>query len=270
MQTQGETRLDSVIQQVPRISPAMAADRRLYYAAKRVMDVAIASVLLVLLLPIMVLVGIAIFVYSPGPVFFLQERVGARRHTAGKLITWEPTTFRCFKFRTMKLNADPAVHEAYIKALIANNEEEMRAAQKAATRPRMFLSEEELLASQNAPTRTRKLTDDARVIAPGRFLRKFSIDELPQIINVLRGEMSMVGPRPAIPYEVEMYKPWHRQRLEAQPGITGLQQVTKRCIADFDDQVRLDIEYIEHQSLWLDLKIAIKTPLAILVARGAC
>jgi lipopolysaccharide/colanic/teichoic acid biosynthesis glycosyltransferase len=82
--------------------------------------------------------------------------------------------------------------------------------------------------------------------------------------------MSMIGPRPAIPYEVEMYKPWHMLRLQAQPGITGLQQITKRCTAEFDEQVRLDIEYIEHQSLWLDLEIAIKTPLAILRAKGAC
>jgi lipopolysaccharide/colanic/teichoic acid biosynthesis glycosyltransferase len=107
------------------------------------------------------------------------------------------------------------------------------------------------------------------VIAPGKILRKFSLDELPQLWNVLRGDMSMVGPRPAIPYEVEMYKPWHRLRLQAQPGITGWQQVTARCVVDFDEQVRLDVEYIERQSLWLDLEIAFKTPLAILFARGA-
>jgi lipopolysaccharide/colanic/teichoic acid biosynthesis glycosyltransferase len=270
MRIQGESRLASTTPYPAGASQLLAADRRAYYAAKRVMDVIIASLLLVLLLPIMVLVGIAIFIYSPGPIFFVQERVGAKRHARGRFITWEPETFRCFKFRTMKLHADPAIHQAYIKALIENNQIEMDAVQNAATRPRAFVIQQNLIATQTAPTRPRKLVDDARVIAPGRLLRKFSIDELPQILNVLRGDMSMVGPRPAIPYEVEMYKPWHMRRLLAQPGITGLQQITKRCTAEFDEQVRLDIDYIEHQSLWLDLKIAIKTPLAILTARGAC
>jgi lipopolysaccharide/colanic/teichoic acid biosynthesis glycosyltransferase len=96
-----------------------------------------------------------------------------------------------------------------------------------------------------------------------------SLDELPQLWNVLRGDMSLVGPRPAIPYEVDVYSPWHLRRLEAQPGISGLQQVTARCAADFDTQVRLDIEYIQSQSLWLDIKIMLKTPLAILSTKGA-
>jgi lipopolysaccharide/colanic/teichoic acid biosynthesis glycosyltransferase len=222
-----------------------------------------------ILSPVMILAALAIVVYSPGPVFFVQERVGAKRRTSSGHVQWEATTFRCYKFRTMRMNADSSIHKAYIKALIENNEEQMQAVQKAATRPRRKMSQEELVAAQNAVTRPRKIVDDARVIAPGRVLRKLSIDELPQLWNVLRGDMSMVGPRPAISYEVEMYKPWHLERLQAQPGITGLQQVEARCITDFDNQVRLDLEYIERQSLWLDLKIAIKTPLAILIAKGA-
>jgi lipopolysaccharide/colanic/teichoic acid biosynthesis glycosyltransferase len=233
------------------------------------MDAVIASCLLICLLPIMILAGLAIVICSPGPVFFVQERVGAKRQPNGNKTYWETTTFHCYKFRTMKVNADSSIHREYIKALIENNQEQMQAVQNAATRPRRHVKKEELIAAQNAVTRPRKLVDDARVIAPGKFLRKFSLDELPQLWNVLRGDMSMVGPRPAIPYEVEMYKPWHLQRLQAQPGITGLQQVTARCIKDFDEQVKLDIEYIERQSLWLDLKIAFKTPLAIIVARGA-
>ena len=177
--------------------------------------------------------------------------------------------FHCFKFRTMRLNADPAIHRAYIKALIENNQEQMQAVQNAATRPRGSISRENLIASQNAPARPRKLVDDARVITPGKILRKFSLDELPQFWNVLQGDMSLIGPRPAIPYEVEMYKPWQMQRRQAQPGITGLQHVTASCTADFDQQLKLDIEYIKNQSMWLDIKIAMKTPLAIISAKGA-
>ncbi len=139
----------------------------------------------------------------------------------------------------MHVKADPAIHQAYVKALIENDEEKMTALQGAKTQPR-------------------KLVNDSRIIRPGKILRKLSLDELPQIWNVVKGDMSLVGPRPAIPYEVEMYKPWHLRRLEVQPGITGLQQVTNRCMTDFDQQVRLDIEYIENQSLWLDIKIIIK------------
>jgi lipopolysaccharide/colanic/teichoic acid biosynthesis glycosyltransferase len=247
----------------------VTADRRIYYAVKRVLDVLLASALLLVLFPIMVLAGLAIFIYSPGPIFFIQERVGARRRTRGKSITWEPVKFRCLKFRTMKVNADSAVHQAYIRALINNNEQEMRAVQEKATEPQQLISHKKSCEEPTAPSKVRKLTDDKRIIRPGKLLRKLSIDELPQLINVLRGDMSMIGPRPAIPYEVEMYKPWHLLRLQAQPGISGLQQVTARCTRDFDEQVALDIEYIEKQSLWLDLKIVIKTPLAIIFARGA-
>jgi lipopolysaccharide/colanic/teichoic acid biosynthesis glycosyltransferase len=169
----------------------------------------------------------------------------------------------------MKVNADSSIHKEYIKALIENDHEQMSAVQNAATRPRKDGKSEALLAEQNATTRPRKLVDDARIIAPGKLLRKFSLDELPQLWNVLRGDMSLIGPRPAIPYEVEMYKSWHMGRLQAQPGITGLQQVVARCTTDFDEQVKLDIEYIQHQSLVMDLKVACLTPLAILKAKGA-
>ncbi len=247
----------------------VAADRRIYYAVKRVFDIAVAGTLLILLLPLMLIISIAIFVYSPGPVFFIQKRVGTQRQNNGKYVTWERKDFDCYKFRTMRPNADPTIHQAYIRALINNDRENMTAIQNAATRPTGKVSSEEKAAAQIIPTRPNKLVDDARITTPGRFLRKLSLDELPQLWNVLRGEMSMIGPRPAIPYEVEMYKPWHLLRLQAQPGISGLQQVIARCTRDFDEQIALDIEYIEKQSLWLDLKIAIKTPLAVIGARGA-
>jgi lipopolysaccharide/colanic/teichoic acid biosynthesis glycosyltransferase len=124
-------------------------------------------------------------------------------------------------------------------------------------------------ALQGVPTQPRKLVNDSRIIAPGKLLRKLSLDELPQLWNVLIGDMSLIGPRPAIPYEVEMYKPWHLRRLEAQPGISGLQQITARCTVDFDQQVQLDIDYIENQSIWLDLKLILKTPLAVFSTSGA-
>jgi lipopolysaccharide/colanic/teichoic acid biosynthesis glycosyltransferase len=269
MRIQKGTQIPSIPQYSIRILKLTIAERQIYYMAKRMIDIVIASCLLICLLPVFIIVGLAIFIYSPGPIFFVQERMGAKRQANGNKTYWEPTTFRCYKFRTMRVNADCAIHREYIKALIENNPEQMQAVQNAATRPRGHKDGEKLIADQNAPTRPRKLVDDARIIAPGKLLRKFSLDELPQLWNVLRGDMSMIGPRPAIPYEVKMYKPWHMKRLQVQPGITGLQQVTARCTKDFDEQVKLDLEYIDHQSLWLDLKIAIKTPLAVLIARGA-
>jgi len=247
---QNETRLDLIRKYDPNALRLVSDGRSIYYAAKRMLDIAVSSLLLVLLSPLMLLTALMIFLYSPGPIFFIQERVGAKRQQYGKHSYWKKVNFRCYKFRTMKINADPSIHQAYVKALIANDQNQMTALQGEATG-------------------THKLIHDTRIIRPGIILRKLSIDELPQLWNVLCGDMSLVGPRPAIPYEVEMYKPWHRRRLAAQPGITGLQQVTARCTTDFEQQVRLDIEYIENQSIWLDLKIMLQTPLAIISTKGA-
>jgi lipopolysaccharide/colanic/teichoic acid biosynthesis glycosyltransferase len=266
---QREISLSTLQQYDPDTTHLVTDERHAYYLFKRLFDFSVALFLLILLSPLLLLIAIAIFVYSPGPVFFVQERVGARRKNQDGRTRWERADFRCYKFRTMKLNADSSIHQAYIKALIENNEEQMQAAQIAATRPRGPLSQEQLLAAQKAPTLPRKLVNDDRVIAPGKILRKLSLDELPQLFNVLRGDMSLIGPRPAIPYEVDMYKPWHKLRLQAQPGISGLQQVTARSTTDFDEQVMWDIAYIKDQSIWLDLKIAWKTPLAVISARGA-
>lgn len=224
--------------------------RTYYYALKRVMDFTVALCLSILLLPLAAAIALAIYLYSPGPVFFVQERVGARRIKRGNEEYWESVRFPCYKFRTMKLNVDSAIHQKYVKALIENDQAGMAAA-------------------QGRETAVRKLVNDPRLIQPGKLLRKYSLDELPQLWNVLRGDMSLIGPRPAIPYEVDMYKPWHYRRLAALPGISGLQQIKARCVADFDEQVKFDIEYIERQSLWLDVKIALLTPLAVLSARGA-
>jgi lipopolysaccharide/colanic/teichoic acid biosynthesis glycosyltransferase len=142
------------------------------------------------------------------------------------------------------------VHRAYIAAFIKNDIAEMGAI-------------------QGQPTDVRKLVHDPRITRLGRVLRRSSLDELPQLWNVLTGDMSLVGPRPSIPYEVEMYQSWHCQRLRATPGITGWWQVTARSSADFDDMVKLDLWYIEQQSLWLDLRILLKTPMSVLSASGA-
>lgn len=230
---------------------SVSIDRTAYYIIKRVTDILLSSALLLALMPLMLIIAALIYVYSPGPVFFSQKRVGAKRIKRNGRTYWQQHEFNFYKFRTMKLHADSSIHQEFIKALIQNDQQRMDALQGSAGAP------------------AHKLVNDPRILAPGRILRKLSLDELPQLWNVILGDMSLVGPRPAIPYEVELYKPWHMQRLQAQPGISGLQQVTARCMTDFDRQVLLDLDYIAHQSFWLDLKIIIKTPLAIFSATGA-
>jgi lipopolysaccharide/colanic/teichoic acid biosynthesis glycosyltransferase len=247
---QNENHFDLIRKHDPSALSLALEDRANYYIAKRIIDFALAFILLALLSPLMLLTAIVISIYSPGPIFFKQERVGAIRQSHKGHFYWKRVTFPCYKFRTMKIDADPSVHQAYVKALIENDEAQMNAL-------------------QGAPTQPRKLVNDSRITRPGKFLRKSSLDELPQLWNVLLGDMSLVGPRPAIPYEVEMYKSWHLRRLEARPGITGLQQVTARSTADFDQQIQLDIEYVDNQSLWLDVKIIIKTPLTVFSTTGA-
>jgi lipopolysaccharide/colanic/teichoic acid biosynthesis glycosyltransferase len=242
--------LDFIRKHDPNALRVLVKDRVAYYRIKRICDFIVALLLLILLSPLILAISILIFVYSPGPVIFVQERVGASRETYQGHSYWKRVHFRCYKFRTMKVDANPTLHKAYVKALIENDHKQMS-----------LLQGEEV--------EIKKLVHDPRIIRPGRILRKLSLDELPQLWNVLRGDMSLVGPRPAIPYEVQLYKPFHYRRLEAQPGISGLQQVTARCAADFDSQVLLDIEYVQNQSLWLDFKIMLKTPLAVLSTKGA-
>lgn len=225
-------------------------ERQRYYASKRVLDVIVAGTLLLLSLPLMGIIALLIVLDSPGPVLFRQERVGLKRSrgTGGK--TWAVGPFTMYKFRSMYQNTRSDDHRAFVKAFIGNDQKAMA----------------EL---QGEDTQVRKLVHDKRVTSLGRILRKTSLDELPQFWNVLKGDMSLVGPRPPIPYEVEMYEPWHLQRLAAQTGITGLWQVTARSSADFDEMVRLDLDYVRNQSVWLDLRILLHTPLAVLRGKGA-
>jgi lipopolysaccharide/colanic/teichoic acid biosynthesis glycosyltransferase len=241
----------SLLQTINQIqSESDARDRVVYFAAKRVFGFTIALLALILLSPLMLAIALLVAIDSPGPVIFVQNRVGSRRKIRRGRTYWQKVIFRCYKFRTMIHDADPTIHRKYVQALIANDKDEMASI-------------------QNCETGVLKLVNDPRVTHMGRFLRKFSLDELPQLWNVVLGDMSLVGPRPAIPYEVQMYNPWHRLRLETHPGLTGLWQVEGRSSADFDEMVRLDIKYIQHQSFWYDVKILLKTPKAVLTTRGA-
>lgn len=218
-----------------------------YYYCKRCLDIVLASIALILLFPVMVAIAILIKLDSPGPIFFVQTRVGSRRRSSGGYTVWEIQNFPVFKFRSMTHNADETLHRAYIKAFVAGN------AQPSGSGKLKY-----------------KLTDDPRITTVGHILRRTSLDELPQLFNVLRGEMSLVGPRPVPEYEVAEYREaWHHTRLATLPGITGLWQVKARCQVEFEEMIRLDLEYINHQSLWLDLKILLLTIPAVFSEDGA-
>ena len=228
-------------------------NRVFYRIAKRLLDVVIVSLSLVLLAPLMALIAVLVKLDSSGPAFFVQKRVSGKLRFDGKNYYWEQVPFNIYKFRTMKMDAKASIHYKFMKAYISGDEEAIKA----------------IWAEQKAEKEKYKITNDPRITRLGDFLRKTSLDELPQLINVLKGDMSLVGPRPAIPYEVEMYKPWHLQRLEAVQGITGLWQVEGRSATTFDEMVKLDLEYIEKQSLWLDIKLILQTIPAALKGKGA-
>ena len=216
------------------------------YIAKRCFDIVAAGSLLVLLAPLMLMIALMIRLDSRGPALFVQQRVGSRRVRHGGQCAWEIGTFDCIKFRTMRHNADQSLHEQHVKAFVEGQ-----------------------LGEYHGTTGTFKLQDDPRITRVGAFLRRTSLDELPQLFNVLRGEMSLVGPRPVPTYEAAAYQDWHRERLAALPGITGLWQVKGRSQVSFEDMIRMDIEYVRTQSLWTDLKILIATAAIVVSGFGA-
>jgi len=200
---------------------------------KRAVDVSGSLAALVLLAPVFAVVAALIKLTSQGPVFFRQMRVGQ----SGR-------RFTLLKFRSMSIDSDPRIHEEFVTRFIDRKHPE--------------------------PGGLFKIPNDPRVTPLGRMLRKASLDELPQFLNVLRGDMSLVGPRPPIPYELEKYSLWHLRRIQdAKPGITGAWQVDGRSRTTFDEMVRMDLRYIRDQSFWLDLKILLKTPFAVLSGEGA-
>jgi lipopolysaccharide/colanic/teichoic acid biosynthesis glycosyltransferase len=206
---------------------------------KRLIDIAGSVSGLILFMPLMALIAIAIKLTSKGPVLFRQVRFGQY----GRKFTF-------LKFRSMYVDSNHRLHEEYVDRFIKGlPEAEMRTGKA---------------------KKLYKLTDDPRITPIGRLLRKTSLDELPQFLNVIQGEMSLVGPRPPVIYEVERYDLWHRQRLLAvKPGITGLWQVEGRSRVKFDEMVRLDIRYARSWSIWLDLKILLRTPRAVILGSGA-
>lgn len=231
----------------------LISDRAHYYFFKRVLDVVATGMVLLLLLPLMALIAILIAWDSPGPVIFAQQRVGARRRTYKGRAYWQRTSFTIYKFRSMYVDAGSALHRQYIEAYIAGDEARMAALQP----------------KKDGKKTRYKINGDPRITRMGAFLRKTSLDELPQLWNVLRGDMSLVGPRPAIRYEVDMYRDWHMERLHALPGMTGLWQVKGRGDLGFDEMVKLDIEYVRIQSFWQDLRILFGTIPAVLFSKGA-
>lgn len=217
--------------------PERTGARRAARFIKRSMDVAGGIAGILLFSPVFLLATVLIKLTSPGPVLFRQERVGRYGRT-----------FTFLKFRSMRVNSDERVHREYVRKLITGT-----ARGEGGGTQKVF-----------------KITQDDRVTPVGLVLRKTSMDELPQFFNVLRGDMSLVGPRPPIPYEVEQYDTWHRRRvMEIKPGITGLWQVEGRSSTTFDEMVRLDLQYAREWSIWLDIRILLRTPWAVLRGKGA-
>lgn len=204
---------------------------------KRVFDIVAVTFGLLFLAPLFGLMAILIKLDSPGPVLYRQVRVGENGRR-----------FTMYKFRSMKEDSDNEVHRRHISRLIKNN-----------------VSPDKLSDNGN----TLKLKNDPRITRFGQIIRKTSLDELPQLFNVLRGDMSLVGPRPPLPYEVDLYQEWHMRRLEAPPGITGPWQVKARNLVSFDEMVRMDLAYIEQQSFLLDLSLIMQTPWVLIRGKGA-
>jgi len=192
---------------------------------KRILDVTCVLIALPFLIPLGLALAAFIKIVSPGPAFFRQKRVG-----------YYGKQFLCLKFRTMKVNSDVTVHQAHLKELMTSNR----------------------------PTRKLDCGGDSRLIRGGLLLRSLGADELPQLFNVLWGEMSLVGPRPCTPYEFDLLSPRHKRRCAAPPGLTGLWQVSGKNRTTFEEMINLDLRYVEHKSLWMDLKIMARTPIAIL------
>jgi lipopolysaccharide/colanic/teichoic acid biosynthesis glycosyltransferase len=213
--------------------------KRTLSGVKRAMDIAGSAFMLILCAPLLLIIAMTVKVTSKGPALFKQQRVGQYGQS-----------FTFLKFRSMYIDNDHSIHKEYVTKLIAS---------KADPEP---LHED--------GKAVYKLTNDCRITRVGKILRRTSLDELPQLFNVLRGEMSLVGPRPAIPYELAAYQTWHRRRvLEVKPGLTGLWQVTGRSRVKFDDMVRLDLRYATFWSPWVDFKILMRTPLAVIKGAGA-
>lgn len=193
---------------------------------KRILDIVLIVLALPVLLPLIMLIGLLIRIVSVGPILFKQERIG-----------YLGERFLCYKFRTMHVNADTGIHQGHLNQLM----------------------------NSDVPMIKMDASGDPRIIRFGRILRSSGLDELPQLINVLRGEMSLVGPRPCVSYEYEKYLPWQRERFNTVPGLTGLWQVSGKNRTTFTEMIQLDIRYARSKTLWLDLKIILMTIPTLLI-----
>lgn len=221
-----------------------------YLIAKRVFDVVTAVLTLVVISPLLLLIAVAIKLDSPGPILYIQQRVKGMRE-AGSNDVIRPVPFDFYKFRTMRTGSE-GLHKQYIAAYIAGSEEEMAT-----------------INGGSKAADSYKLSHNPGVTRIGKFLRQWSFDELPQLFNVIKGDMSLVGPRPPITYEVAHYAERHIQRLGAPGGITGLWQTSGRAALTFEEMVALDLEYIRSRTVWMDIRILLKTVPAVLSREGA-
>jgi lipopolysaccharide/colanic/teichoic acid biosynthesis glycosyltransferase len=223
-----------------------APAKPVYHGMKRFADLVGALLLLTVGFPLFVLIGVLIRFDTPGPILYRQERMGSRsRRVHGKRV-WQLEPFVFLKFRTMFADVDSSLHQQHIEAFVSGR-----------------------LRATSGSKASFKLDGDPRVTRIGRMLRRTSLDELPQLINVAKGEMSLVGPRPVPLYEVAHYSVDDRGRFAALPGLTGLWQISGRCDVSFAEMIDLDISYVRNQSTWLDAKILLLTIPAVVRGRGA-
>lgn len=213
------------------------------------LDIVFAVSSIIILSPVLLISALAVVLTSRGPVLFKQERVGCKLERNGELVAWRIKPFKMYKFRSMYTNQGDGDHRKLAEAYVTGDVEKLAGID---TAPGMF-----------------KLGADPRITPVGAFIRRYSIDELPQLLNVIKGDMSIVGPRPPLQYEVDNYMPWHMARFRATPGITGLWQVMGRTELTFEEMVRLDVEYSREQSFLLDLKIVLRTFSVVLKGKGA-
>jgi lipopolysaccharide/colanic/teichoic acid biosynthesis glycosyltransferase len=219
--------------------------RTRYLLLKRAIDLILSAMLLIIACPIMLLSAILIKLESDGPAIYIQQRVGARYRRERGRIVWELCLFPCYKLRTMRKDSDPEIHKEYLRRFRNGGLEDS---------PKGALF---------------KLSQDRRVTIVGQWLRKSSLDELPQLFNVIKGEMSLVGPRPVPVYEVELYDRPHYDRLAARPGITGVWQVYGRSRVTFEQMVAMDSGYVRQSSLMFDFKLLVMTIVSVVSSKGA-
>ncbi len=227
------------------------SNRRTYYVTKRFIDIVVVLVAAPVVVPVVALLGLLVKLDSRGPVIFTQQRFGARPVRVNGTVAWELRPFRFYKLRTMYTSTDSAVHQAYLEAYIAGDELAMR----------RF--------DAHRSDGSYKMTNDKRITRIGGLLRRLSLDELPQLWNILKGDMSLVGPRPPLAYEIAKYATTDYQRVAGPAGLTGSWQVSGRSTLNFEEMVELDTEYLAQQSIWLDLKIMARTAPAAISGRGA-